>query len=151
MARVKKGFRFGDYRDSEKREAKIARGVLREDEEVLTGYVRGLPASDLEERMARSLDKYKLSYQFQVEFPTAFSLPYQQRKVDFVVNGDQPLEPAGKIGHYMSIGQSAEDQLRALFLNETFAALNMKPLKTIPYWEVPDQQRMDRKIEDLFL
>lgn len=62
-----KSFRWRTIRLPSPDRPNIGRSTANIDE-VLTGYVGRYKASDLEERSARSLDKYRVSYQFRTQF-----------------------------------------------------------------------------------
>ena len=66
-------------------------------DEGLTGFIGGLKASDIEERFARSLSKYKLEYTFrQHYFGPARTTP-GAIEVDFMVNLGATWVPASLI------------------------------------------------------
>lgn len=115
-------------------------------DEGLTGYVHGSKASDLEERLARALDKRGLDYAFQVSIYTAYSLPDEEKKVDFVIEGRLPVEPLGFIGHFLTIGQRAKDRMRELQLNEAFERIGLMPLTSVHFSKLGSQERADEYV-----
>ena len=149
MARV--GFRYGDYREAQQSDVRVARVRPLPENENLTGMVNGLPASDLEERLARSFRRFKIPFAFQVPIYTAHSLPGEQRLLDFIVRRDQPLEPDGYISHYRKAGQRADDLIRDLFLNEAFRYMGLKPIIHIKYTKLDSQEMTDRTVRELRL
>lgn len=144
-------FQYGDYRETQLDDVRVARPRPPRDEENLTGFVRGLPASDLEERMARSFNRFKIPFGFQVPIYTATSMPGDAKMVDFVVRGVQPVEPAGFVGHYRTAGQRANDRVREMFLNEVFRRIGWRPLISIKYTKLDDQEMTDRTVRELRL
>ena len=58
--------------------------------EGLTGFVQDKEASDLEERFSRALYAYNIDFAFQVLVDTAYTLPHQEKQVDFMVYAGQP-------------------------------------------------------------
>ena len=134
-------FRFGDLKKQEKRDAPILRGTTPvEVREVLTGQVRGKRASDDEERFARAFNKYDVSFEFQIPLRTAYSVPGEEKKLDFLLRGYQPFEPRGFIGHYRTLGQQKEDDMREHQLNDVFRKLGWRNLKWAKYTEFGETQ-----------
>jgi hypothetical protein len=115
------------------------------DSEGLTGYVHGLKASDLEERSARSLNKMDIDFNFQFEVTTAFTLPGEERKVDFVVR--QGLGYAYEIDEVEFIHRGAaaqqEDLVRDALINEKLAKLGIQPIVHIPSTDLETQELSD--------
>lgn len=137
------GFRYG--RISRPKRANIYGEVSQpNDDEGLTGFVQGKPASDLEERIARALYKRRKRFEFQVEVFTRLSRPDDGRNVDFIVDGVQPVEPDGFIGHYRTISQKGNDYVRELQLNEAFRKMGLRPLIRVPYFKLQTQEMTDR-------
>src|SRR3990167_4682565 len=143
---IRRGFRYGDYDKKPKREELTApRPEMDTPNEGLTVLVRGRDASDLEERLARSFGKFRIPFAFQVEIQTRTSMPGQDRRVDFVIRGNQPLEPDGYIGHH-TVGQRGHDYLRDLQLNEAFAQMGLMPIIHIPYHKLLTQDKTDEYV-----
>lgn len=121
------------------------------DDEGLTGIVQGKDASDLEERVARSLYKRKLEFQFQYLVQTAVSLPQEDRNVDFIIDNYgtyQALEVDGEIGHKSQSAQE-KDAMRDIFVNEALEWLNIKPIVRIAWDKLETQELTDRTIMEL--
>lgn len=146
---VIKTFRFGDYEDSAKEDIRAERVRQQPEDEGLTGAVQGLPASDLEERAHRAMNRYHISHVFQQEIPTAYALPTQERKVDFFAKYRSALEVDGYIGHYYKISQKANDWVRDLFLNEALRNAGLPDVQHIPYWKLDNQDRADATIRGM--
>ena len=121
------------------------------DSEGLTGIVQGQDASDLEERVARSLYKRKLEFVFQYEVRTAVSLPHEDRFVDFIVNDIgtwQALEIDGEIGHKTQ-SQKEKDEMRDVFVNEALKWEGIEPIIRIGWEKLETQELTDRAIREI--
>lgn len=141
-----KGYRYGSLASFQRRQDKDLRSIEppdTEQEEVLTGQVRGMHASDLEERFARALWKSKVPFVFQFPVRTVASLPNQERQVDFLVNGNQPVDVHGYIGHFHSLRQRSQDAFRKVLLDEAFAKMGIKSLIEVPYTKLGSQDAAD--------
>jgi hypothetical protein len=113
----------------------------------LTGEVRKIKASDIEERVARAARKANKRFEFQVEIPVETSLPDQPKEVDFVFGErlKQPVEVYGEIGHSTS-SDRANDAVREGALNEAFRRMGWLPLKVLWWWELSSQSMADRVV-----
>ncbi len=111
------------------------------DDEVLSGYVKGKSASDLEERFARALYNKGKDFDFQQEFMTPHSIPGQEKEVDFVVydGQPQPIELDGTFAH-KSAEQKANDVIRDAILNEVLSRYGYLPIIRIPGTELESQE-----------
>lgn len=121
-------------------------------DEGLTGLVQGEKASDNEERLARALKKRGLSFIFQVPVQTKYTLPDQEKQVDFVIsyNGIQyPLEAYGERWH-STVGDKNRDDVREAELNEEFSKYGWHPLTVVWSYETFNQELADKKIRELF-
>ena len=63
----------------------LQRQTARTVDEGLSGYVHGKTASDLEERFARALDKLDVNFIFEYEVETAYTVPGEEKLIDFVL------------------------------------------------------------------
>ena len=115
----------------------------------LTGFVNGVQASDLEERLARGLRKSDREFSFQISVPVEGSA--DEKLVDFIVRDGliYPVEVYGYIGHHSS-AQKGADEVREARLNETFMVMSMQPLQVAEYWELDSQELADRKAMEMF-
>lgn len=138
-------FRYGNYGKERRRDDLVlSRPQLQgKEEENLSGEVRGRPASDIEERLARSLSKYRKRFDFQVPIQVANSLPDEEKMLDFLVDGHIPVEPYGFIGHFFTGGQKAYDRMRETQLNESFRKLGWQDLLIVNYDELGTQYDAD--------
>lgn len=99
-------------------------------QEILTGFVHGEKASDLEERFARALDFFGLDYIFQYEVVTAYSLPDESRRIDFLVFDagiGVPIEIGSSFVHAATSEKNAQLQRDAI-INPILILLGMSPL-----------------------
>ena len=119
------------------------------DEEVLSGYVKGREASDIEERFAKALDDADKDYDFQVEFMTPFSIPGQEKEVDFVIydGQPQPVEIDGVYAH-KSGEQKANDVARDAILNEQLGQQGYLPIIRIPGYVLETPEAADKLVEE---
>lgn len=130
---------------------RLERLSVKADEIPLTGFVNGLKASDLEERVARALRMLNVEFGFQVPFETSGSLPGQEKNVDFVVQAGGmfiPIAVDGKIGHNTS-AQKGKDSVRETLLNEVFKRYGLRPLVRIKWDQVDTQALAVRTIRQL--
>ena len=119
------------------------------DEEVLSGYVKGKEASDIEERFAKALDDAEKDYGFQVEFMTPFSIPGQEKEVDFVIydGQPQPVEIDGTYAH-KSGEQKANDIARDAILNEQLGQQGYLPIIRIPGYALETPEDATKLVEE---
>ena len=142
---------FRPYRYSRRRPERIEpEAPPREpsDDEGLTGYVRGLEASDIEERFARALDAYEQDYIFQFEVTTAFTLPHQEKQVDFLVTTGQPrpVEIDGTWVH-KSAEQREYDSVRDAQVNQVLRPRGYLPVMRISGDELVSQEFANSVVE----
>jgi len=120
-----------------------------QEKEELTGYVRDLPASQYEERVARSFRKYDIGYEFQFEIDTLTSLPGQEPVIDFMTYPiyRAPVEVYGEIGH-TSPGDKANDKVREDLINQELLKMGRPPLVILWWWELETQEQSDATIAE---
>ena len=107
-------------------------------EELLTGYVHGQKASDLEERLAIALDFFGIEYIFQFEVDSAYSLPSEGKLIDFLVNDGGlwiPLETGAKFFHASPSEQELE-RARQNTINPILMLQGIHPLGD-PQFQIP--------------
>ena len=73
-------------------------------------------------------------------------MPGQDKRVDFIIKGTQPVEPDGYIGHRHTAGEKARDYLRDLQLNEAFTQMGLRPIIHIPFEKLDTQERTDEYV-----
>jgi hypothetical protein len=113
-------------------------------EEVLTGFVHGKRASALEERFARALDFFGMEYIFQYEVESAYSLPQEGKRLDFLVFDGGigiPIEIGSAFVHD-SPSNVEEERVRRDTLNPILALLGIHQLGD-PQYEVPFDRPLD--------
>lgn len=118
-------------------------------EEGFTGFVQGQPASTLEERFARALDKIDIifRYFFQFVVPTPFQIPGQSNVIDFMVVAAAwyPIEIDGDFAH-KSGEVRAKDKLRDAMLDDEMRDRypGVVPIVRIPEHELTTQEDADQ-------
>jgi hypothetical protein len=131
-------------------------------QEVLSGFINGEPASDLEERVARSLTKLEIPFDFRVRITS--QAVGQQRltsqranihgevEVDHLCNQGGVITPImvdGGISHFYAAWQADEDKQKTNIVNEFGARLGWRPTVRIPFWKLIDQDMADRTIREV--
>ena len=122
------------------------------EDEGLTGLVNGEPASAIEERFARALWKRRLDFDFNWNVYTAFSLPNQKRRVDFVVHlpPSFPIEIDGEIAH-KGAEQKEEDRIRDATIDDTMMKRGWMPIRRVDGSMLSTQQGADSMVSMLFV
>ncbi len=136
------------------RKEELPRGVDLSPEnetEALTGWVNGLKASDLEERLARAFRSKNLDFIFQ------YNLFIQGRKykntIDFLVNvglSRFAIEVYGEYTHESQADREADAQ-REAELNITLQKDGIENIIVVWHWEIPDAESAEIKVDELFL
>lgn len=133
------------------------------DQEQLTGLINGEKASDLEERVAKSLDRLEIPFDFRVRV-TSEALGQQRLtsrranirgevEVDMLCDRNGEITPIfvdGEIGHHMSPHQADVDKQKADIINEFGKQFGWREAVRIPFWKLIDQDVTDRTIRDVF-
>jgi hypothetical protein len=113
-------------------------------EEMLTGFVHGKKASDLEERFAKALDFFGIEYIFQFEVQSAYSLPNEGKQIDFIVFDGGigiPVEIGASFVHSGPSEQEME-RLRQGIVNPILELMGIQRLGD-PRYEVPFDRPYD--------
>jgi len=123
------------------------------DAEVLSGTVKGWPASDLEERFARGLDKLGdviQGYAFRVPYIAGRNLP-GEIEVDFLVYLPEPL-PVMVDGQYShrSAEQKTKDAENDAILNDHLMGVAL-PVRRVKDFELQDQEMADATAREVAL
>jgi hypothetical protein len=134
------------------------------DQEVLSGEVQGMKASDLEERTARALSRMEIPFQFRVritsdalgeqKLTTRFENVRGEVEIDFMAERNGQVTPIfvdGQIGHFFTPHQADVDKLKADIANEFGRRFGWKEAVRVPFWQLANQAMTDRTIEDIFL
>jgi hypothetical protein len=121
------------------------------DQKLLTGWVHGKRATDLEERFARGLMSMKLEFWFQVPFSTKLSVPGHEKVVDFVVEDGfrYPVEVDGPIWHTIGT-ERGKDDVREILLNEVFRSIGYMPLQRVAWWRLESQAMANEVVRNIF-
>jgi hypothetical protein len=130
--------------------------------EVLTGFVNGMDASDLEERVARSLDKLEAAYDFRIRISPEvmgqrhltkqFANVRGEVELDFLVehgNRVYPIFVDGQISHFFTSWQADVDKVKTNVANEFGSRLGWHEAIRIPFWKLTSQDATDETIRDL--
>jgi hypothetical protein len=119
------------------------------DDPPLTGWVHGKEATDIEERFARALDNIGYEFQFQVYVPTPFTLPAEEKEIDFLVEDImRPVEVDGEMSH-KTASQIAKDVVRDGQLNPVLERWGYSDIKRITWKELDNQELADLAAEEL--
>ncbi len=130
-------------------------------QEQLTGIVQDLKASDLEERVARALDKLDVGYEFRVRLTSdalgerrltrKFANVRGEVETDFLVDkgGETiPIFVDGQISHFFTKWQADEDSAKKNITDEFGQQFGWRESIRIPFWKLIDQDMTDRTIRD---
>jgi hypothetical protein len=118
--------------------------------EVLSGFVHGKEASDLEERFARALDKLHYSYSFEYEVLSNTGVPGEENQIDFVVEheGTHPIEVDGAFVH-KGAAQKAKDKLRDALLDDKLSEDGWERIVRVPGSDLESQNDADTVVREL--
>lgn len=112
--------------------------------EVLTKLVQGKKATDIEERLARALDRKGIAFQFQTNYIAGMNLP-GEIQLDFLVFQEglyYPIQVQGEYAH-QNATQKARDRDRDAILNKRLSGL-AQPVARVP----SDELRYDLTTQD---
>lgn len=140
----------------------MKRDIFKNDEEILTGVIQDKPASDIEERSARAMNKIpEWSYTFLVRIsPLTGNLTQAFRnlagefEIDFIAQrGDemQPILVDGEVSHFLAQWQKIQDEIREITINSVLKKYGARPVKRVPFWELDTQARADRFYRELLI
>jgi hypothetical protein len=118
---------------------------------VVSGYIQGKEASDLELNYAAGLERRGLEYTYEYEVQTAYSLPHEKKKIDFMVWEaiGYPVEIDGDFAH-KSAEQKAEDVERDGLINEALLPHGFAPVQRITEEHVLTPDAVDITIREQF-
>ena len=120
--------------------------------EILTGYVRGQDASDLEERFAWALDQAGFNYLFQYEVYGAVGLPGEEKTIDFIVYVGGIAYPV-ELGSWFVHGHSSRietDRARDQILNEVLQTRGFQEIIRVDFDHPEDRDDAQRIVKELF-
>lgn len=134
------------------------------DQEVLSGIVDGMKASDLEERVSRSLNKMEIPSQFRARITSEalgdrrltrkFANVRGEVEIDFLAeHGSRtyPLFVDGQISHFYTAWQADADKVKTDIADEFGREFGWNESVRIPFWKLIDQDMSDRTIRDIFV
>lgn len=130
--------------------------------ETLTGIVQDLPASDIEERSARAIDKLpEWSYHFRLridpitgQLSSNFTNLSGEVEIDFVaVRGSEVRSVLvdGEISHFMSLWQRVQDEEKTEKVNAYMRQIGQGDAVRVPFWKLDTQQNSDRYYRQLLI
>lgn len=140
------------YKTPKPRKTTRGRRVQREaEDENLSGFVNGEPASEIEERFAIALRGRQLGFDFQYSVWTAYSLPTQDRVVDFVVYlpPAQPVEVDGGIAH-KTVADKEADRVRDGVIDDTMRTANWSPIVRVSGDDLQTQDDANAIVREMF-
>lgn len=121
-------------------------------DEVLSGYIQGAKASDIEERFARALSKEKSvdGYSFRYPVISPRNMP-GQLEIDFVVQCGgyvYPFQVDGEIAH-KGYGKKQDDARKDILVNQYMKKYSAFPVKRIDGELLSTQERADKIVREL--
>lgn len=133
-------------------------------QEILTGAVDGMKASDLEERVYRALAKLEIPSQFRVRI-TSEALGMQRLtrqfanirgevEIDFLCDRGgltYPIFVDGQIAHFFTPYQADADREKANIANDFGRAFGWHESIRLPFWQLLDQDMTDRTVRNIFV
>lgn len=131
------------------------------DQEVLTGQVQGMDASDLEERVARALDKLEISYGFRERITSdaigsrqltqRFANVKGEVEIDMLCDVGGQMVPVfvdGQISHYFTPYQADKDKEKTDITNEFGRQFGWREAIRLPFWDLQTQDMTDRTVRN---
>ena len=132
------------------------------DNEVLTGNVQGLRASDIEERWSRSLTKLDIDFQFRARITSPnvgqrkltkqmLSLPGEV-EIDTLIFGMvvTPVLIQGEIAHFKTKWQAEIDREKQYWITEFGKNYGWAPLEVIEFYKLKTQAMSDQLAREMF-
>jgi len=122
-----------------------------DDGELLDKVVQGMPASDLEERFSKALDKLDgVTYEFRVPYLAGRSM-LGEVELDFAVYAPTlyPVQVDGEIGHSSS-AQLASDKLKDALLDDHLRGTGAAPVVRVKWPDLQTQADADRLVREMF-
>ena len=137
------------------------RNLYRNEGEILTGQVQDKPASDIEERSARAIDKTDWDYTFRVRIdPRSGGLTERFRniageyEIDFLCHRGSQLLPIlvdGEVSHFLASWQKVQDEQREAVINAALESFGAMPVVRVEFWHLSDQASANRLYRELLL
>lgn len=129
------------------------------DGEVLSGFINGDKASDIEERCYRALLKRQIPHAFRFRINPMLGFTQVRMniigelEVDFLCQWKGNLYPLmidGEISHFMAKWQIEADAKKTIKINEALSQIGARPTIRIPFTRLKDQRMTDKTISDIF-
>ena len=125
---------------------------LQADDEGLTGQIQGYPASDIEERFARALDRDERvsSYTFREAVIAGRNLP-GQLEVDFMIQTGaivKPVQVDGEFAH-KGLSKKEEDAMKDELINKFLSKYGAARVQRIDGEKLSDQRKANDLVRDL--
>ena len=110
-------------------------------------FVHGKKASDLEFFFSQALEKMGHDYRYEYYVRTPYSLPGEDKKVDFIVDQRYPYEIDGEYSH-KSAEQKAYDVARDALINDILGKRGFFPIVRVKDTEVDTPEKADQFVEE---
>jgi hypothetical protein len=127
--------------------------------EQLTGTIQGKPASDLEERVGKALEKLNINYEFRARISSLAlgtrrltmahaNMPGEIEIDHLIDNGGQmiPILIDGEIAHFMTLYQKLSDAEKTEGINAFGKVLGWHEVVRIPFTELKTQEEADHVV-----
>src|SRR3990167_9847541 len=129
-------------------------------DETLTGVIQSLPASDIEERSARAIDKlpeWKYYFRLRIDPITGqlsqnFTNLAGEVEIDFfAIRGSEmrAILVDGEISHFMALWQRAQDEEKTEKINDYMRKIGQGESTRVPFWQLATQEDADRFYRNL--
>lgn len=128
--------------------------------EVLTGFVNGQKASDIEERFAVALMKLQIPFTFRARINPLVGLTEDRENIIGEVEIDFMCEYLGRIyvfniqgeiSHFFTASQQIVDQKKEAKIDAALKVYNAHPLIKIPFTLLRTQEQADRLARSGFM
>lgn len=129
-------------------------------DETLTGIIQDLPASDIEERSARAIDRLpEWSYYFRLridpitgQLSQNFTNLAGEVEIDFLaVRGGEmrAILVDGEISHFMALWQRVQDEEKTEKVNDYMRMIGQGEAVRVPFWYLSNQEDANRYYRNL--
>ena len=107
------------------------------------GVIQGKKAYSTEVMWAKAIHSTGHDFIFQYEVETAYTLPGQEKQVDFLVDGRYADEVDGEIGHKTE-SQKNKDLIRDIQINNVLQQYGVNPIRRIDAAMFRDQSKVNQ-------
>jgi len=133
-----------------------------DDAENLTGAIDDKPASDIEERASRAIDKIPgWSYTFRIRIsPLTGRLTERfqniagEYEIDFLCTRGNEMKPIlvdGEVSHFLASWQKVQDEQKETMINAALKKYGAHSVQRIEFWRLADQKRADITLREILL